>query len=145
MKNRIKLSADEIKRITVFETLTGARVKDCVEEGNTIEFLIENGDMGLAIGKNGANITRARKTLGRTIIVTEFFDDENKFIKNLFSPINVKNVRIHNSVNNEKIAMIEVSKRDKGMVIGSSGIKIRMARKLAKRNFDIDDIKVRVI
>ena len=69
---KIRLNATEIKYITLFENLTGARIKDCVSEKNTIGFLVENGHMGLAIGKNGSNVSRVMKVIGKNIIVIYF-------------------------------------------------------------------------
>lgn len=146
-KKRIKLGAKEIKHMTLFETLSGAKVKDCVQEQNTLGFLVERGDMGLAIGKNGVNILKIRNVMGKGIILMEFFSEDDKFIKNLFQPVEVRNVRVYEDSreDKEKIAVLEVSKRERSRVIGSNGVRIKIARKLAKRHFGINDIKVRVI
>ncbi|MGC8936000.1 MAG: NusA-like transcription termination signal-binding factor, partial [Candidatus Methanomethylicaceae archaeon] len=65
----MRLTADEMRYIALLENLTGAIAKDCVlePEGNRIIFVIRPGDMGLAIGKNGVNIERARKVIGRNV------------------------------------------------------------------------------
>ena len=140
---KIRIGNEEIKYMTLFETLTGARVKDCVQVQNSMGFLIKKGDMGMAIGKNGSNIEKVRKAIGKSVWVMEFSDDKIKFIKNLFQPIRVKRVRIHNS-DDEKRAIVEVSKSDRRKVIGHNGVRIKIARNLAKRQFDIDDISVTV-
>ena len=75
---RIRLNATEIKYITLFESLTGAKVMDCVSEDNAIGFLIDKGYMGLAIGKNGMNIARVTKVIGKNVLVMEFLPDEKK-------------------------------------------------------------------
>jgi N utilization substance protein A len=145
MEKKIRLGSEEIRNITLFETLTGARVKDCVQEGNTIGFLIENGDMGLAIGKNGSRIAQVRNVMGKSILVMEFFKDATEFIKNLFHPVKVRNIHAYGANNNGKIAVIEISKRDRSKTIGSGGVRIKIARKFAKRHFGIKDIKVKVL
>ena len=144
MRKKIKLGAEEIKSMTLFESLTGARVKDCVQEDDGIGFLIEQGDMGLAIGKNGSNIMKVKKILGKTIYLTEFFENENKFIKKLFQPIDVKNVTIYD-VKNEKIGVIEVKRGDNSKVIGHGGKRIKIAKSLAQRHFGINNIKIKLI
>jgi len=141
---KIRLNATEIKYITLFENLTGARIKDCVSEKNTIGFLVENGHMGLAIGKNGSNVSRVMKVIGKNIIVVESFPEVKKFISNLFQPFKVRNMRILEE-DGEKIAIIEVNKKDRKKVIGSDGVRIKIAKKLAERHFGISNIKVRAI
>lgn len=144
MKNKIKLGPEEIKSMTLFETLTGARVKDCVQEGDSLGFLIERGDMGLAIGKNGSKISKARKVLGKNIYLMEFFENEEKFIGKLFQPIKVKNVMIYEA-KNEKVGMIEVKKKDNSKVVGKEGKRIRIAKKIAQRHFGINNIKIKLV
>ena len=58
----IKFNAHEIRFIALFESMTGAMVKDCIldDENAKVTFVVKNGDMGLAIGKNGINIERAK-------------------------------------------------------------------------------------
>ncbi|HDI73187.1 MAG: NusA-like transcription termination signal-binding factor [Candidatus Altiarchaeales archaeon] len=139
---KIRLKPDEIKYITLFETLTGATIKDCIQEEGVMGFLVKKGDMGLAIGKNGSNIERVKKVIGKGIWITEFSDDLNEFVKNLFQPIKIKHIRIHDT-DNEKIVILEINKRDRKMVIGHNGNRIKIAKKLVKRHFAIDDIKIK--
>lgn len=143
MVGKIRLGSEEIKYMTLFETLTGARVKDCVQIQNSMGFLINEGDMGLAIGKSGSNIEKVRKTIGKSIWVVEFSEDKIRFIKNLFQPIRVKQVRIHNFEDKRK-AIVEVSKRDRQKAIGHDGVRIKIAKNLAKRQFGIEDINVAI-
>ena len=54
----IKLTAEEMRYIALFQDLTRATVRDCIidNDENRIIFLVKPGDMGLAIGRNGINI-----------------------------------------------------------------------------------------
>jgi len=141
---RVRLGPEEIKYITLFESMTGATVKDCVQEADTMGFLVKKGDMGLAIGKGGSNIERVRNTMGKSVWIMEFDEDEPKFVKNLFQPIKVKQVRI-SSANKEKTAIIEVNRQDRKRVIGPEGKRIKLAKEMAKRHFMIENIIVQVV
>ncbi len=141
---KIKLEAKDIKYITLFENLTGARVRDCVSEKNTLGFLVEKGHMGLAIGKNGSNISRVMKFTGKSIVIMESFPDINNFISNLFQPLKVRNSRILNDEGG-KVAIVEINKRDRSKVIGPDGVRIKIAKKLADRHFGVNDIKIKTI
>ncbi|RLI92314.1 MAG: NusA-like transcription termination signal-binding factor [Candidatus Altiarchaeales archaeon] len=138
---KIRLGSEEIKYITLFESITGARVKDCVTVENSAGFLVEKGDMGLAIGKNGSNIERVRRIISKIIWVMEYSDDINEFIRNLFHPVKIRQIRIR-EINGDKIAIVEVNKRDRRRLIGQDGSRIKVARELANRHFEIEDIKI---
>jgi len=56
----IKITADEMRYIALFESISGASVKDCIideEQGRAI-FIVNMGQVGVAIGKGGRNIQR---------------------------------------------------------------------------------------
>ena len=75
----IKFSAHEIRFIALFESMTGAMVKDCIidDKNAKVTFVVKNGDMGLAIGKGGVNVKLAAKLTGLKInvIASDNFDD----------------------------------------------------------------------
>ena len=89
----VKLSAESIRYLTLFESLTGASVKDCIIQDDKVIFVVKKGDMGIAIGRGGINVERMREIIGKKIEVIEHSDDPAEFITNIFKPIRV-NVRI---------------------------------------------------
>ena len=83
--SKIKYDSDLIKLITLFESMSGANAKDCITYDNkdNIIFIIEENEMGKAIGKNGANIKRVEDLLKRKIKLVEFSQDILQFVKNM--------------------------------------------------------------
>ncbi len=63
---KVKLSEEKLRNMSLFENLTGVTPRDFVESGNSprFTFLVDEGDMGKAIGKNGKNIEKVREKLG---------------------------------------------------------------------------------
>ena len=47
----VRLSAESIRYLTLFESITGASIKDCIVQDDKIIFVVKKGDMGIAIGK----------------------------------------------------------------------------------------------
>ena len=137
----IKLGADEMRYIALFEGLTGARVHDCViyeNEGRLI-FVVKAGDIGLAIGKGGNKIRRAKRVIGKGIEVVEYSTDPAEFVKNILTPARVRGVNIIER-QGKKIALIDVEEQDRGIAVGRGGRKIQCAKKLALRHHGIQDI-----
>lgn len=141
----IRLSDEEMRYITLFESITGATAKDCIidNENNRIIFLIKQGEMGIAIGKNGINIKRATKLIGKPVEVVEAADTPEELIKNALFPAKVHAVKITRDASGRLIANVAVDPKDKGLAIGREGSKIQRARILAKRYFDIDAVIIR--
>lgn len=140
----IKLTSDEIRYIAFFEKLTGASVRDCVidESGNFITFVVKKGEIGLAIGKGGSNVRRARQMIGKGIEIVEYSEEPTEFIKNMFTPARVKSISITER-DGKRIAAVTVEVQDKGIAVGKKGKKIQNAKKLAQRHHDIHDISLR--
>jgi N utilization substance protein A len=65
----VKLTTEGIRYIALFESLTRAVARDCYidDENDRVIFVVKEGDMGLAIGKNGNNINRVKRSIGKHI------------------------------------------------------------------------------
>ncbi|MFH1327922.1 MAG: NusA-like transcription termination signal-binding factor [Candidatus Bathyarchaeota archaeon] len=142
MSSKIKITADEMRYIALFESITGATTRDCLieSENNRLIFVTKEKEAGLAVGKNGSNVKVLKKMTGKNIQIIEYAADAVEFIKNAFSPAQVKEVRIMEKLNGQKIAVVSVEQRDKGVAIGKSGEKAERVRNLAKRYFGISNI-----
>ena len=65
----IKFATNEIRYIALFESMTGATVKDCLvdDENGKLTFLVKKGDMGLAIGKRGSTVAKVQKSVDKGV------------------------------------------------------------------------------
>ncbi len=140
----IKLTPEEMRYIALFQDLTGAVVKDCIlDKGeNRVIFLVKPGDMGLAIGKNGVNVKRLRKLIGRNIEVVEYAETLEELVKNALAPARVKAVKVVKRLGGKRIIHVTVDPQDKGVAIGKAGKNVARARLILKRYHDIDTIVV---
>lgn len=138
----VVFDSNTINLITFFENLTGATVKDCVvdDETNTIYFLIEEGKLGIAIGKNGAKVKSAEKVLNKKIKLIEFSQDVCKFVKNLIPKAD--DITIKDDCE-KKIIEIKVEKNEKPSVIGRDKRKLKIMKEILKRNYKFDELVVR--
>ena len=137
----VKLTTEGIRYIALFESLTGAVARDCFvdDENDRVLFVVKKGDMGLAIGKNGNNINRVKKSIGKHIEIVEYSSDINEFIANTLQPVSVKKVQVV-SKENKKLAYVEVMSKDRGIAIGKNGRNIYKAKVLANRHHGLEDV-----
>ena len=137
----VKLTTEGIRYIALFESLTRAVARDCYvdDENDRVIFVVKKGDMGLAIGKNGNNINRVKRSLGKHVEIVEFSGDVDEFVANALQPVSVKKVQVV-SKENKKFAYVEVTSKDRGIAIGKNGRNIHKAKVLAQRHYGLDDV-----
>ena len=133
----MKLTNDDIKSISLFEQLTGAAATDCVLYEGGVVFVVKEGDIGRAIGKNGSSINRVRTAFGRPVSVVENASELSAFVANIYSTIDIK-VDVKQGIDGKTLALVRVDAKDRGNAIGRNGEKIKMARMLVERHFGAD-------
>ena len=134
---RIKYNIDVIKYITLFESLTGAKVKDCIVN-ESIVFIIHENEMGKAIGKQGANIRRVENTIKKKIRLVEFNRDISQFIQNLISPIRAKEIKEEEGI----VTIYGNDTQSRGLLIGRDRRNLNSVNDIVKRYFGVQEIKV---
>ena len=138
----IKFNANEIRYIALFESMTGAMVKDCIidDELSKVTFVVKNGDMGLAIGKGGSTVTKVKRAVDKGVEIIEYNEDPAQFIRNILSPAELKSIKVIPKEGQDKIAIVNADSSNKRIAIGKNGVNIERAKLLAKRQHDISNI-----
>jgi len=140
----IKFTNREMRYIALFESITGATVRDCIvdEDFDRILFIIKEGDVGIAIGRRGKNISLLERMTGKKHEVIEFSEDPAQFIKNALKPARLKEIRLTEKPDGKTIAVVSVEPQDKGIAIGRNGKNAEKLRFLAKRYFQINNVSI---
>lgn len=135
------LNNEELKLLAMLEQQTGAVARDVIVGDEGIMFIVKPGDAGKAIGKGGANIKKVQKLFSKPVGIVEDSETAEGFLRNLLAPATLKSVT--NAANDGKtVLQVEVDPEKKGVAIGKGGERVRRARALLKRRFNIDDIKI---
>ncbi|MFH1065455.1 MAG: NusA-like transcription termination signal-binding factor [Nanoarchaeota archaeon] len=120
--------------INVFENLTHAGVKDCFAEGDSLVFIIDAGQMGLAIGKGGVNIKNASSVFNKDIKIYEFNPEPVEFVKNLLYPLKPKAVE-----RQDNLVIIKTSGSvEKGKVFGREKTNLKRIQEIVKKYFQVE-------
>ena len=144
MTTGIKITCDEMRYIALFESVSGASVKDCIvdEVEQRAIFIVNKGQVGVAIGKGGRNIHTLERMTGKKHEIIEYSEDPATFIKNALKPAAVRELRVTERTDGKKMAVITVNPKDKGVAIGKNGKNAERLRFLAKRYFDIQTVSI---
>jgi len=96
MPERITLTSEEIGLISLFQSISGATARDCIkdEKMDRLIFVVNEGEMGLAIGKGGSSIKSAEKQLGKPVEVVEYAEDPKDFIVNALNTRKISEIRM---------------------------------------------------
>ena len=136
----ITFTTNTIRLLTLFENVTNVPVRDCFVFNGTVYFIVEQGKIGLAIGRNGNCVKNIERITGKKIKVYEHSPDPEEFIKNLIPQC--KEIEIIDE-NGRMIVEIKVDKKDRGFVIGREGENIKVYKQILKRIHDVSDLTVR--
>ncbi|UCD25993.1 MAG: NusA-like transcription termination signal-binding factor [Candidatus Bathyarchaeota archaeon] len=144
MASGIKFTSREMRYIALFESITGATVKDCIVNNdlNRIIFIVKEGDIGMAIGRRGKNIRLLERMTEKRHEVIEHSDNPARFIRNALKPAAVDEIRISERPDGKTIAVVSVKPKDKGVAIGKNGRNAERIRFLAKRYFQIQNVSI---
>ncbi len=140
----IKLTSDELRLMSLFQSITSATARDCIVDDRMerVIFIVNKGQMGLAIGKGGSTIKQLQNVVGKKVELVEFSDDPAEFIRNMLNADMVNDVRISDRNDGTKQAVVIVDQRKKGAVVGREGRNAEKARLLAKRYFQISNVLI---
>ena len=144
MTQSIKLTTDQMRLMSLFQNVTSATARDCVEDPkqNRVIFVVNNGKMGLAIGKGGCHIKTLQKKIEKNVELVEFDNDPAKFLKSMLNSKLVSEVKLNDRPDGTKQAIVLVDPRKKGIVVGREGRNAEKARLLAKRYFGITSVLI---
>jgi N utilization substance protein A len=144
MTEKIKLTSDELRLISLFQSITGATARDCVldDKMERVIFIVNKGQMGLAIGKGGATIRQLQNVVGKKVELVEYSDDPLEFIRNILNSDMINEVKINDRIDGTKQAIVIVDAKKKGVVVGREGRNAEKARLLVKRYFQISNVLI---
>ncbi len=144
MPQSIKLSIDQMRLMSLFQKVTGATARDCVEDEklNRVIFVVNEGKMGLAIGKGGSHIKNLQNIVKRNVEIVEYSDDPIKFLKNILNSKLITEVKMNKRDDGTLQAIVTVDPKKKGIVVGREGRNAEKARLLAKRYFEISSVLI---
>jgi len=144
MTEKIKLTTDELRLISLFQSVTSASARDCIvdEKMERVIFIVNKGHMGLAIGKGGMTIKQLQNVVTKKVELVEYSDDPSEFIRNILNSEMVNDIKINERSDGSRQAIVSVDPKRKGVVVGREGRNAEKARLLAKRYFQISNVLI---
>jgi len=136
----VKLDINSLQRMSLFERITKAQIKDCFEDELTkqVVFVVQPAQIGKALGKKAANVKKLQQAFNRKIKIVEYNPNVEKFVGNLIFPLKAEEISSEGGV----ITVKGPDTKTKGLLIGRNAQTLRNIEKTVKRYFKIEEIKV---
>jgi NusA-like KH domain protein len=127
----MKLSMDEIRLMNALEKISGANAKDCLISDGMVSFLVNEMDVGRAIGKKASNVRALEESVKRRIEIIGFQENPEEMVKKALE-IETTGAR----KDSEKI-VIRLDSMNKKKLLKKSA-KLKRVREFIKRNFNLN-------
>lgn len=135
---KISFDTDMLKCMSLFENITHANLKDCFFDRDKLIFIIAQGEMGKALGRNKTNIEKIEKRLNRRIKIVEFNSERLQFITNYLAPLKIVDITEEDDV----VTITGADTKTKGLMIGMKAQNLRNLEKIISKYFKLEEIKV---
>lgn len=133
----MKYNVDDIKLISLFESITRSNVKDVFMLGQPL-FVVSEGQLGKALGRNKANLFRIEKMLNKKIRIVEFSSNLLQFVVNVIAPLKVVDIKEEDGV----VLLTAADSKTRGLLIGRQAQNLRNTERIVKKYFDVKEIRV---
>jgi len=140
MATRIVYDMNIMKLMSIFETITHAKLKDCIAEDSLIIYVVKPGEMFKAIGRKGSNVKKLEQMLKKKVKIVEYNETIENFVKNLVAPAKLKDIKFEEGI----ITIFSVDLQSRGLIIGRDAKRLRSYESITKRYFsELKEIKVK--
>ncbi|MDO8625797.1 MAG: NusA-like transcription termination signal-binding factor [Candidatus Diapherotrites archaeon] len=131
----------EIRSLNALSAVSQVEAKDCLIGEKTISFVVNEGQMGRAIGKNGVHIKKLEETFNKRIEIVEFRSAPDAFLAGAFPQIRFGNFEIQQNGENKKVLIARPDTENRRKLLAATG-KFRRMREFLSRLFDIVEVKI---
>jgi N utilization substance protein A len=130
--------------MSLFQNVTSATARDCIVDNkmDRVIFVVNKGQMGLAIGKGGTTIKQLQNVVTKKVELVEHSEEATEFIGNILNSEMIQEIQMSERMDGTKQAIVVVDPKKKGIVVGKDGRNAEKARLLAKRYFQISNVLI---
>ncbi len=128
-----KVDMESLRLISLFEKVTRSRVKDVVTYKEKLTFIVEDGQLWQALGKDRVNLEKLERLLNRKVKIVSHNPDMLQFIVNLIHPLRVVDIQ----EDGDNVVTIKgADTKTKGLMIGARAQNLRATEEIVRMYFD---------
>jgi N utilization substance protein A len=119
--------------INIFEKSTGAKVKDCFQEEDSLVFVVQPKELRKALDNHGEKIRRLSSNIKKRIKVIEFNEDIRKFVTNLLYPLKPE-MELQDNV----LIIHGKDAKEKGQIFGREKTNLKRIQGIVSKYFKVE-------
>lgn len=127
----MKISMDEILLRQALEKVSKVSPKDCIITNGVISFLVNEKEVGKAIGKKAINVKELEKKLKKRIEIIGFYKKPEDIIRNTFK-VDLKEIN-----KKGKKLIINLDQTNKKKIMNNMG-RLKRINELMERNYKMN-------
>tara|TARA_Y100000310_G_scaffold325841_1_gene389971 strand:- start:1419 stop:1826 length:408 start_codon:yes stop_codon:yes gene_type:complete len=135
----MKLTKELMDYMVVFENLTRVHVKDCFENGDRLVFVVVEGSVMRAIGKNASNIKKLERLMKKKVKVVEGSSDPCRFVRSWIAPVKAESI----SLEDDRVVISVMDVKSKGLLLGRDRRNFKNLEEVFKRYFKGLNVEIR--
>lgn len=124
---------EDILLMNAFEKISKVSAKDCIVNGDIISFLVNEKEIGKAIGKEAVNVKELKKKLKKRIEIIGYYKKAEDVLSKTFD-VKINQVK---KKNNKLILGLDLENKKK---VFMNGKRFRTVKELVKRNYGLEMI-----
>ncbi len=132
---------EQIQMMNTLDFIARVPAKDCIVAGNKVVFLVPEEAIKKAIGKKGAKVKELQEKIRKKVEIFEYTNEPKNFLQKAFSKAKIQSIEIK-EINGKKIVFVKPDKEGKEIILRNLG-RLKSVKELAKRNYGIEEIRVR--
>lgn len=130
MRN-MKLTMDDILLMNALTQVSGVSAKDCLVSGNLVSFLVNEKEVGKAIGRKAVNVKELEQKLNKKIEIVAYSEKPENVVESTFE-VKVSSAKVTNGK-----LVVFMDSLGKRKVLGNIG-RLKRLKELLKRNYKLD-------
>ncbi|MBI2138005.1 NusA-like transcription termination signal-binding factor [Candidatus Woesearchaeota archaeon] len=134
----LKYDQSALTIMNLFESMTGALLKDCIVGPELLTFIVEENEIGKAIGRQGMNVRKLEHALNKKVRMVAFNPEIARFVQNLIRPLEAEDIIMENGI----LTISGGDTQTKGLLIGRDRRNINNLKDIVSRYFEIEEVKV---
>jgi N utilization substance protein A len=137
---RVKIDNELFQTVAHFSKQSGVTPKDViVGQDGSLNFVVEQQDIGRAVGPQGRNVHNLEQALNRRVRIIAYASDLPTFIQNVIRPLQIADMGIEAGI----VTLQAADNRSRSLLIGRAAQHLRTFEAIIQRFFpDVKELKV---
>ncbi len=137
----MKISNEEILYINALSNASNVTAKDCLIEEGVISFLVNEKELGKAIGKNALVVKNLSFKLKKNIEIFGYFKEVKEFIKKAFHNVKIDGIDIKENEGSKEI-ILSVDFENKRKIL-SNRKRLNRIKKILERHYKVTGVRIK--